>query len=211
LQTKIEEPTFPQENSMWKFALCVAMIAAFIATPVVSAEEPAAKPADKAPAALAFKVQSLEGKEVDLAQFAGKVVLVVNVASKCGLTPQYKALEGLYQKYHGQGLVILGFPCNQFAGQEPGTAEEIRKFCTSKYEVTFPLMTKVEVNGAGSCDFYKYLKALDTKPKGKGEITWNFEKFVIGRKGDVVARFQPRTVPDAPEVTSLLESELKKN
>ena len=157
-----------------------------------------------------FKVQSLEGKEVDLAQYQGKVVLVVNVASKCGLTPQYKALEAVYQKYNDQGLVILGFPCNQFRGQEPGTAEEIRKFCTSKYNVTFPLMAKVEVNGAGTCDLYKHLKALDTKPKGPGEITWNFEKFVIGRNGEVVARFQPRTAPDAAEVISVIESEWAK-
>ena len=106
--------------------------------------------------------------------------------------------------------MILGFPCNQFRGQEPGTAEEIRKFCTSKYNVTFPLMAKVEVNGAGTCDLYKYLKALDAKPKGPGEITWNFEKFVIGRNGEVVARFQPRTVPDAAEVIAVIESELGK-
>ncbi len=168
-------------------------------------------PADATtPAALNFKVQSLDGKKVDLAQYQGKVVLVVNVASKCGLTPQYKALESLYQKYNGQGLVILGFPCNQFNGQEPGTAAEIRTFCSSKYNVTFPLMAKVEVNGSGTCDLYKYLKALQAKPKGPGEISWNFEKFVIGRNGEVVARFQPRTAPDAVEVVSVIENELAK-
>jgi glutathione peroxidase len=207
----IQETTFPEKNIMWKFAGHLAVAGLFIITSALSAADQAAeRPAAKPPAALNFKVQSLEGKEVDLAQYQGKVVLVVNVASKCGLTPQYKKLESLYQKYNGRGLVILGFPCNQFHGQEPGTAEEIRKFCTSKYSVTFPLMAKVEVNGAGTCDLYKHLKALDVKPKGPGEITWNFEKFVIGRNGAVVARFQPRTAPDAAEVIAVIESELGK-
>ena len=196
---------------MWKFASSIVIAGIFVMSQAVSAADQAAeKAAVKTPAALSFKVQSLEGKEVDLAQYQGKVVLIVNVASKCGLTPQYKALEALYQKYSGQGLVILGFPCNQFHGQEPGGADEIRKFCTSQYNVTFPLMAKVEVNGAGTCDLYKHLKALDAKPKGPGEITWNFEKFVIGRDGQVVARFQPRTVPDAAEVIAVIESELGK-
>jgi glutathione peroxidase len=192
---------------MWKYAVYFAVAGLFVTTQTLSAED---KAADKPPAALSFKVQSLEGKDVDLTQYQGKVVLVVNVASKCGLTPQYKALEALYQKYNSQGLVILGFPCNQFKGQEPGTAEDIRKFCTSNYSVTFPLMAKVEVNGPGACDLYKHLKALDVKPKGPGEITWNFEKFVIGRNGQVVARFQPKTTPDAAEVVSTIESELGK-
>jgi len=196
---------------MWKLANCIDIAAILTVVPVLYATEPAAdKPTAKVPPALNFKVLSLEGKEVDLSQYQGKVVLVVNVASKCGLTPQYKALESLYQKYHAQGLVIVGFPCNQFNGQEPGTAEEIRKFCTAKYDVTFPLMAKVEVRGERTCDFYKYLKALATKPKGPGEISWNFEKFIIGRNGEVVARFQPRTTPDAAEVISVLETELAK-
>jgi len=197
---------------MWKFAGGLAVAGILVFSNATPAEETAGsdKAVAKTPAALNFKVQSLEGKDVDLAQYQGKVVLVVNVASKCGLTPQYKALESLYEKYKGQGLVILGFPCNQFHGQEPGAAEEIRKFCTINYKVTFPLMAKVEVNGAGACDLYKHLKALDTKPKGAGEVTWNFEKFVIGRNGDVVARFQPRTTPDSPEVVSTIERELAK-
>ena len=196
---------------MWKFASHLAIAGLFVMSHAVSAEDQAAQtPAAKTPAALNFKVQSLDGKEVDLAQYQGKVVLVVNVASKCGLTPQYKALEALYQKYNDQGLVILGFPCNQFHGQEPGTAEEIRKFCTSKYNVTFPLMAKIEVNGPGASELYKHLKALDAKPKGPGEVTWNFEKFVIGRNGEVVARFKPQTKPDAAEVISVIESELAK-
>jgi len=195
---------------MWKYASLVAIAGVFVTSQGVSAADQAVQKPATAPAALNFKVQSLEGKDVDLAQYQGKVVLVVNVASKCGLTPQYKALEALYQKYDSQGLVILGFPCNQFNGQEPGTPDQIRQFCTATYNVTFPLMAKVEVNGTGACDLYKYLKALDAKPKGAGEITWNFEKFVIGRNGEVVARFKPQTTPDAAEVTAAIETELGK-
>ena len=191
---------------MLKF-VCASFVAMFAICQTVSAEE---KAAGNTPPALAFKVQSLDGKEVDLAQYQGKVVLIVNVASKCGLTPQYKALESLYQKYQGQGLVILGFPCNQFNQQEPGTADDIRKFCTAKYNVTFPLMAKVEVNGDGTCDLYKHLKALNAKPKGSGDIAWNFEKFVIGRDGKVVARFAPRTTPDNADVIKTIEAELAK-
>jgi len=195
---------------MWKFTSFVALAGISVMSQAASANDQAAEKPATRPAALNFKVQSLDGKEVDLSQYQGKVVLVVNVASKCGLTPQYKALEALYRKYNDQGLVILGFPCNQFRSQEPGTAEEIRNFCTAKYNVTFPLMAKVEVNGAGACDLYKHLKALDVKPKGPGEITWNFEKFIIGRNGEVVARFQPKTTPDADEVTTVIKSELAK-
>jgi glutathione peroxidase len=196
---------------MWKSVGSLAVVAVLVISRAVSAADQAAEKASAKPAqALNFKVQSLEGKDVDLAQYRGKVVLVVNVASKCGLTPQYKELEALYKKYKGQGLVIVGFPCNQFNGQEPGTADQIRAFCTAKYDVTFPLMAKVEVKGDGACDLYKYLSALDAKPKGPGEISWNFEKFVIGRNGKVVGRFSPRTTPNAAEVVSLIESELEK-
>ena len=146
--------------------------------------------ADK-PAALNFTMKRLDGKDADLSQYQGKVVMVVNVASKCGLTPQYKQLQALYEKYEKQGFVVLGFPCNQFLHQEPGTAGEIRKFCTVNYGVTFPLFAKIEVNGEGACPLYKYLTALDAKPAGKGKISWNFEKFVIGRNGEVIARFSP--------------------
>ena len=162
------------------------------------------------PAALNFKMQALDGKEVDLAKFQGQVVMVVNVASKCGLTPQYKQLQALYEKFAKDGLVILGFPCNQFHQQEPGTAEAIQQFCTVKYGVSFPLFAKIEVNGDGACPLYKYLTALPTKPAGPGKITWNFEKFVLGRTGQVVARFSPRTTPDAAEVLKVIEAELAK-
>jgi len=170
----------------------------------------AEKVENKTPAALDFKMKTLSGKEADLSKHLGDVVMVVNVASKCGLTPQYEQLQQLHEKYSDKGLAILGFPCNQFLKQEPGTAEEIKDFCRVNYGVTFPMFAKIEVNGKGACDLYKHLTSLDTKPKEAGEITWNFEKFVIGRGGEVVARFSPRTKPDAPEVIKLIEEELAK-
>ena len=161
---------------MWKSIAIAAVAGAFVVSqPVFAAEKSAEKPS----AALGFKVQSLDGKDVDLGKYQGKVVLIVNVASKCGLTPQYSELEALYKKYADRGFVILGFPCNQFHSQEPGTADEIRKFCTAKYNVTFPLMAKVEVNGDGACDLYKYLKSLDAEAQGP-------------RRGDVELREVPR-------------------
>jgi glutathione peroxidase len=160
--------------------------------------------------ALEFKMDSLEGEQVDLAKYKGKVVLIVNVASKCGLTPQYEQLQQLHEKYADKGLAILGFPCNQFAGQEPGTAAEIQEFCKKNYGVGFDLFAKVDVNGEKACDLYKLLTATETKPTGAGDISWNFEKFVLDREGNVVGRFGPKTKPDAPEVVAVIEDELKK-
>jgi glutathione peroxidase len=166
--------------------------------------------AEKTAPALDFKMKSLDGKEVALDKYQGKVVMIVNVASKCGFTPQYAGLESLYEKHKKDGLVILGFPCNQFGHQEPGSAEEIQQFCTVNYGVTFPLFAKIEVNGTGACDLYKHLTALDAKPKGAGKIAWNFEKFILGRNGEVVARFDSKTKPDAPELVKVIEAELAK-
>ena len=165
---------------------------------------------EKAPAALAFKMERLDGKKADLADYKGKVLLVVNVASECGLTPQYSDLQKLHEKYKGKGLSVMGFPCNQFGGQEPGSSKEISTFCTQEYGVTFDMFAKVEVNGDSACDFYKHLTALEAKPKGAGKVQWNFEKFVIGRNGEVVARFSPRTKPNDPQLLKVLEAELAK-
>jgi glutathione peroxidase len=159
---------------------------------------------------LDHKMKTLSGKEVDLGDYKGKVVMVVNVASKCGLTPQYKELEALHEKYGSEGLAVVGVPCNQFNGQEPGTAAEISEFCTTKFGVKFDMLEKVDVNGAGACDLYKELTAVDVQPVGSGKISWNFEKFIIGKDGKVVARFAPRTKPDAEEVVKTIEAELKK-
>ena len=162
----------------------------------------------EAPSALDFKMQTLGGEPVELSKYQGKVVLIVNVASKCGLTPQYEQFQALHEKHSKRGLAILAFPCNQFRQQEPGTAEEIREFCRVNYGVGFDLFAKVEVNGENACDLYKHLTSLDTEPKGRGKIDWNFEKFIIGRNGKVVARFAPRTRPDDPAVLKVIEAEL---
>lgn len=137
-----------------------------------------------------FTLPLLDGTTQSLDAYAGEVVLVVNTASKCGLTPQYEGLEALYRQYGGQGLVILGFPCNQFMGQEPGTAEEIAEFCSITYDVSFPLFGKLEVNGPDENPLYSWLKA-----DHPGDIEWNFAKFLIGRDGKVVQRFAPTVVP----------------
>ena len=158
--------------------------------------------------ALQFRMKSLEGEEVDLTTYAGKVVMIVNVASKCGFTPQYEQLQQLHEKYADRGLAILGFPCNQFLWQERGSAAEIREFCRLKYGVTFDMFAKVDVKGKNACDLYKFLTSLDTKPKGAGKIGWNFEKFLVDRRGNVVARFGSSTKPDALEVVEVIEREL---
>lgn len=157
---------------------------------------------------LDFKMKSIDGQEVDLNSYKGKVVLIVNVASKCGLTPQYKQLQALNDKYADQGLVILGFPCNQFLGQEPGSEEQIKTFCETKYGIKFPMFAKVEVKGDGACDLYKHLTSLDLAPVGKGEISWNFEKFLLNREGQPIARFSPRTKPDDAQVIEAIEAAL---
>jgi glutathione peroxidase len=150
-------------------------------------------------------MKSIDGKDVNLADYQGKVVLVVNVASKCGYTKQYTNLQAVYEKYKDKGLVVLGFPCNQFGGQEPGSEEEIQQFCSSKYSVTFPLFAKVDVNGDKTAPLFKALK--DSKP---GEIGWNFEKFLINKKGEVVGRYKSGVKPDAGELLTTIEAELAK-
>lgn len=149
---------------------------------------------------------ALDGKPLPTETVAGKVVLVVNVASQCGYTPQYKGLEALYQQYKAQGLVLLGAPCNQFGGQEPGTAEEIRNFCSLNYGVTFPLLQKQEVNGPGRSPLYSFL--VTSPAGGGGDIKWNFEKFLVGRDGAVKARFKSAVTPEDPTLRQAIEAEL---
>ncbi len=156
------------------------------------------------------KMKNVAGEEVDLASYKGKVVLAVNVASQCGYTKQYEQLEALNDKYAEKGLKVVGFPCNQFGSQEPGTEVEILKFCKDNYDVSFDLMSKVDVNGDNATPLYKKLTAIDAKPAGKGKIAWNFEKFVIGKDGEVIARFPSATKPDAPEVLKAIEAALAK-
>src|SRR6201996_9462438 len=153
-------------------------------------------------------VQTLDGQDTTLAEHAGKALLIVNVASKCGLTPQYTALEELHERLAPRGFSVVGFPCNQFGGQEPGTAEEIEEFCSTTYGVTFPMFEKVEVNGADRHPVYQELTAVADAKGEAGDIQWNFEKFLISPDGAGVGRFRPRTVPDDPEVLDAIESSL---
>jgi len=153
-----------------------------------------------------IKLKDIDGKDTTLAAYKGKAVLVVNVASKCGLTPQYKALESLYQKNKDKGLVVLGFPCNQFNGQEPGTNEEIKQFCSSKYNVTFPMFDKLDVNGEKRHPLYVALAGKDSPYPG--DIKWNFGKFLLGKDGKILHRFEPRTAPDSEDVTKAVEAAL---
>jgi len=158
-----------------------------------------------APNVYDFTLPSIDGKPMPLANFKGKVVLVVNVASRCGYTPQYKGLEALYEKYMDKGLVILGFPANNFGAQEPGTNEEIKTFCSRNYQVSFPMYSKVSVKGDDATPLYQYL-TRKTDPNIAGDIKWNFTKFLVDRKGKVVQRFEPAVTPDSPEVTSAVET-----
>jgi glutathione peroxidase len=156
-----------------------------------------------------FTLKSIDGKPVSLSEYHGKVLLLVNVASKCGFTPQYAALESLYEKYKDRGLVIVGIPANNFAGQEPGTNEEIKKFCSTKYNVSFPMMAKVSVLGDDKTPLYVFLTDKSVNPQIGGDIKWNFTKFLFDRNGKPVARFEPNVTPDSPQVVSAVESALK--
>ncbi|MER6530032.1 glutathione peroxidase [Streptomyces sp. NPDC001508] len=157
---------------------------------------------------LDVEIDALQGGPADLPQYAGKAVLIVNVASKCGLTPQYSGLERLQERYAARGFTVLGVPCNQFLGQEPGSAEEIAEFCSATYGVTFPMTEKVEVNGAQRHALYERLAGFADAEGHSGDIRWNFEKFLIGRDGTVVARFAPQTEPESAEVVAAIEGRL---
>lgn len=153
-----------------------------------------------------LSAKDIDGKDLPLSKYRGKVTLAVNVASKCGLTPQYTGLEQLYERFAGKGLVVLGFPCNQFAGQEPGSETEIKEFCSTKYHVTFPLTSKIDVNGQSRHPVYQALAGEGAK--FPGDILWNFEKFLVGRDGNVIARFNPRVTPDSAELVGAVERAL---
>jgi glutathione peroxidase len=155
-----------------------------------------------------FTVKDIDGKDVSLSQYKGKVVMIVNVASKCGFTPQYAGLQKIYDQYKDKGFVILGFPANDFLWQEPGTDSEIKSFCTMKYSVTFPMFSKVSVKGGDQHPLYKFLTEEATNPGFAGKITWNFNKFLFDRTGKAVARFATRTTPEDKEVTVAIEKAL---
>ena len=158
---------------------------------------------------LEFTLNSIDGKPAPLSQYQGKVVLIVNVASRCGFTPQYAGLEKIYEKYKDRGFVILGFPANNFGGQEPGTNEEIKTFCSSKYNVTFPIYSKISVKGADIHPLYQFLTDKQANPKTGGDIQWNFTKFLVGKDGKVIARFESAVTPESADVTSAIERALQ--
>ncbi|MGB7159837.1 MAG: glutathione peroxidase [Tepidisphaeraceae bacterium] len=184
-------------------AVALACSAAVVA---IAAEE---KAKEVAPV-LNFTMDSLDGKPVALSKYQGKVVMMVNVASKCGNTKQYKPLQALHEKYADKGLAILGFPANDFNAQEPGSSEDIAAFCEKNYGVKFDMFSKIVVKGDGQHPLYKFLTAQETAPQPAGEIKWNFEKFLIGKDGKVAARFAPKTQPDSEEVVKAIEAELAK-
>ncbi len=155
-----------------------------------------------------FKVKNIQGEEVDLSSYKGKVLLIVNVASKCGATPQYDPLQSLHAKYADQGLVVLGFPANNFGGQEPGTEAEIAEFCTTKYSVEFPMFSKVSVKGDDKAPLFVYLTSAEN-PDKQGDIGWNFEKFLVGKDGKLIRRFGTRTKPDDDGLVAAVETALK--
>ncbi len=185
-------------------AVCVLLV------PACAASAIAAENSKDVPPVLQFKTKSLEGKDVDLAQYKGKVLLIVNTASACGFTPQYQDLEALHEKYSKEGLAVLGFPCNQFRHQEKGTPQQIRDFCTSKYKVAFDLFEKIEVNGKDRAPLYKWLTSEEATPADPGPVAWNFEKFLVGRDGKVIARFRSPVRPSDPKVVEAIEAALKR-
>lgn len=150
-----------------------------------------------------FTMTTIDGAEQSLREYEGKAVLVVNVASKCGLTPQYEGLERLHEQH--EGLAVLGFPCNQFGAQEPGSEAEIKEFCTSNYGVRFPMFAKIDVNGEGAHPLYRWLTEQSTEPEAAGPIKWNFGKFLLGKDGRVLARFAPTVAPDDAELTAAIQ------
>lgn len=169
---------------------------------------PAAVSAASASSVLDFTMKTIDGKEAPLSSYKGNVLLIVNVASECGLTPQYEQLQALHERYHDKGLRILGFPANNFGAQEPGTNAEIKKYCSTKFHVQFDLFEKVSVKGDDQCDLYKFLTSKDRNGEFGGEIKWNFTKFLVDPAGKVIGRFEPRTRPDDPKIVEAVEKAL---
>ncbi len=156
-----------------------------------------------------FKMKTIDGQEQSLSDYNGKVLLIVNVASECGYTPQYEGLQKLYEKYHDRGLVVMGFPANNFGAQEPGTDAQIKTFCSTKYHVTFPMFSKISVLGADIHPLYAYLTSQHNDSAPAGDVHWNFEKFLVGKDGKVIQRFKHRVPPDDPELIKAIENALK--
>jgi glutathione peroxidase len=163
----------------------------------------------KVKSVLDFTVKNIDGKDVKLKTYKGDVLLIVNTASKCGYTPQYEGLQAIYDEYKAQGFTVLGFPANNFGGQEPGKESEIKEFCESKYKVKFPMFAKISVKGGDQDELYKFLTSKETNPKFAGDISWNFNKFLVNRKGEIVARFSSKDTPQSEAVKQAIEKEMK--
>jgi glutathione peroxidase len=188
---------------MNKWLLCGAVLGLGIVQGVSAEDKKGDSPV------LEQKLTSLAGKPVELSEYKGKVLLIVNTASRCGATPQYEDLQALHEKYSKEGLVVLGFPCNQFGKQEPGDSEQIATFCKKNYGVSFPMFAKVDVNGDEACDLFKYLTSELAYPQDAGKVKWNFEKFLVNREGKVVGRFRTSVNPSSKPVVEAIERELK--
>ncbi len=180
--------------------LLILVVAGLFTTPITET---------KTKSVLDFKMRDIDGKAVKLNKYKGKVLLIVNTASKCGYTKQYEGLQSIYDKYNAEGFYVLGFPANNFGGQEPGSEKEIKEFCESKYKVKFPMFAKVSVKGEDQDALFKFLTAKETNPKFGGEISWNFNKFLVNRKGEIVARFSSKDTPQSEAVRQAIEKELK--
>lgn len=186
-------------------AMLLSLAATVLISAICHADE---APPLKAKSVLDFKVKDIDGNDVDLAKYKGKVVMIVNVASKCGFTSQYETLQAIYEKYKDKGFIILGFPANNFLRQEPGTNDEIKSFCTLRYNVSFDMFAKISVKGKKIAPLYAFLTSRKTDPEFGGSIKWNFTKFLVNREGKIVARFGSRTKPDAPEVIKAIQGAL---
>jgi len=198
-----------KKTILWTALVAVSIaVAAFATTPVPNALTAKGSHEATAKSVLDFTLKSIDGKDVSLGSYRGSVVLIVNVASKCGYTPQYEGLQALYKRYGEKGLVVLGFPANNFMGQEPGTNEEIKTFCTQKYNVTFPMFSKISVKGDDIHPLYQFLTSKETNPEFGGDITWNFNKFLIDRTGKIVARFETKDKPESEKVVQAIEKSL---
>jgi glutathione peroxidase len=189
------------------FALAV-VFAALFALSLSSRKSGASSSGEKMNSIYDFSLKDIDHKEVNLSQYRGKVVLVVNVASRCGYTPQYEGLQKVYMKYKDRGFVILGFPANNFMAQEPGTDEEIKTFCSTKYNVTFPIFSKISVKGDDIHPLYKFLTSKETNPEFGGDIKWNFSKFLVDKSGKIIARFEPKVTPESDPVIQAIEKAL---
>jgi glutathione peroxidase len=182
----------------------LAALLVLVPLAALSMADDAKKPAS----VLDFHVKDIDGKDADLSRYKGHVLLIVNSASQCGFTPQYTDMQSIYEKYKDQGFEVLAFPANEFGKQEPGTNEQIKEFCSSKYKVTFPLFSKIVVKGKGIDPLYEFLTSADTNPKFSGAIRWNFTKFLVNRKGEVIARFEPKEKPTSESVAHAIETAL---